>query len=207
MNIIFHNKLIDVFRLLQIPIFLFGVCQGDVSHLLNEEYDAPSTSTTPAPPPHPYFFSYSAGRYPGHIDRTHSEVSDGSGTVRGSYAYVDPRNQVRTVDYTADEYGFHPQLSHEPKDTRAVARAKERHFILYNRIAERNLQAANVNNVEITVPRDSDAVAFAKQKHFTLYDKIAMEHAHIAAEREAERRAYQATSSPNDVYENDEYIQ
>lgn len=134
-------------------------------------------------------------------------MSDGSGTVRGSYAYVDPRNQVRTVEYTADENGFHPQLSHEPRDTAAVAKAKERHYVLYNRIAERNSRPANVEIIEKSAPRDSAAVAFAKQKHFTLYDKIAMEHAHIAAEREEERRAYQATSSPNEVYGNEEYIQ
>jgi hypothetical protein len=36
-------------------------------------------------PPQPYSFAYTAGRYPGHIDRTHSEASDGSGTIRGEY--------------------------------------------------------------------------------------------------------------------------
>lgn len=38
---------------------------------------------TPEPPPVPYAFGYAAGRFPGHIDRTHSEVSDGSGIVQG----------------------------------------------------------------------------------------------------------------------------
>lgn len=186
-------------------MLLIGSSKCDVSHLLHEDYDAPVTTTTPPPPPHPYVFSYSAGRFPGHVDRTHSEVSDGSGVVKGSFAYVDPRNQIRTVEYIADENGFHPQLSHEPKDTVAVANAKERHYALYNRIAERNSQPANIENVEVSAPRDSVAVEFAKQKHFTLYDKIAMEHAHIAAEREAERLAYKATSSPNEVYDRDEY--
>lgn len=47
-----------------------------MSHLVVE------VSTEP-PPPKPYAFGYAAGRFPGHIDRTHSEVSDGSGVVQG----------------------------------------------------------------------------------------------------------------------------
>jgi len=38
-------------------------------------------------PPQPYSFSYTAGRYPGHVDRTHSETSDGAGTIRGKYPH------------------------------------------------------------------------------------------------------------------------
>lgn len=36
-------------------------------------------------PPHPYSFSYAAGRAPGHVDRVHSETSDGSGVVKGMH--------------------------------------------------------------------------------------------------------------------------
>jgi hypothetical protein len=36
---------------------------------------------------------------------THAEVGDGSGTVRGAFSYVDPAQQVRTVEYVADEQG------------------------------------------------------------------------------------------------------
>lgn len=38
---------------------------------------------TESPTPGLYAFGYAAGRFPGNIDRTHSEVSDGSGVVRG----------------------------------------------------------------------------------------------------------------------------
>ncbi|XP_020289300.1 flexible cuticle protein 12-like [Pseudomyrmex gracilis] len=35
--------------------------------------------------------------------------------VRGSYTYVDPETNVRyTVNYTADENGFHPEGAHLP---------------------------------------------------------------------------------------------
>lgn len=40
--------------------------------------------TTPPPPPRPYAFGYAAGRFPGHIDRTHTEISDGE-VVKGIY--------------------------------------------------------------------------------------------------------------------------
>lgn len=70
------------------------------------------------------------------MDRQHTEVSDGTGVVRGAFSYVDPRNQLRTVQYVADEHGFHPQLSHEQEDTEAVKQAKRKHFALYNRIAQ-----------------------------------------------------------------------
>lgn len=46
--------------------------------------------------------SYTAGRFPGSIDRAHSEVSDGSGVVRGAFSYIDPRHEIRSVEYTAD---------------------------------------------------------------------------------------------------------
>jgi hypothetical protein len=46
----------------------------------------PEEPDTPVGPPQPYSFSYTAGRYPGHVDRTHSETSDGTGTVRGKYS-------------------------------------------------------------------------------------------------------------------------
>lgn len=85
------------------------------------------------------------------VDRTHSEVGDGSGTVKGAFSYVDPKQQVRTVEYVADEYGFYPKLSHElhaPEDTEAVKLATNRHYELYNRIAE------NHANPQIIVSSD-----------------------------------------------------
>lgn len=37
-------------------------------------------------------------------------------------------------------------------------------------------------------------MAHAKQRHFSLYEKIAQDHERIAAEREQERLAFEATS-------------
>ncbi|XP_055601626.1 uncharacterized protein LOC129750646 [Uranotaenia lowii] len=177
-----------------------GYC--DVSHLLGGHVIVEEEITTLPPPPKPYAFSYAAGRRPGHIDRTHSEVSDGSGVVKGSFSYVDPRNQVRTVEYVADAHGFYPQLSHLPKSpqqTEAVQRAADRHMALYAKIAA---ERANPHQpvIEASLPRDTVAVSKAKDRHFTLYEKIAQEHARIAAEREAERLAFEATSEVNDLH-------
>uniref|UniRef100_A0A182PCK7 Uncharacterized protein n=1 Tax=Anopheles epiroticus TaxID=199890 RepID=A0A182PCK7_9DIPT len=160
-----------------------------------EEYE--EKTTTVPPPPKPYAFTYSAGRSPGHVDRTHSEVSDGSGVVRGSFSYVDPRNQVRTVEYTADQHGFYPVLSHlpqTPQQTEAVARAQEKHFALYAKIAQQHADAHSGLTVEPKLPKDTVAVAKAKDRHLSLYEKIAQEHARIGAEQEAARLAFEATS-------------
>lgn len=166
---------------------------GDVSHILYDE------TTTHPPPPLPYVFSYQAGRAPGHVDRAHTEVSDGSGVVKGTFSYVDPNKEVRTVNYVADENGFHPQLSHEPKDTEANIRAKNKHIKLYNKIAAQNADP-EYHPVDVR-PLESEAVVRATNKHLSLYEKIAEEHARIGAEQEAERLAFEATSEVNEVYE------
>ncbi|XP_055904014.1 uncharacterized protein LOC129939861 [Eupeodes corollae] len=171
---------------------------ADVSHILNEY----STTTHP-PPASPYVFSYAAGRAPGHVDRTHTEVSDGSGVIRGAFSYVDPRQEVRTVQYTADEYGFHPELSHEPEDTEANKLAKERHFALYNKIAEQHAHPQLLQEQSIAdAPHQSESVIRATNKHLSLFDKIAREHAAIGAQQLAERLAFEATSEANLLEEN-----
>lgn len=126
-----------------------SLSSADVSHLTNPQYyDELATTSTQPPPPHPYQFDYKAGRFPGHVDRVHGEVSDGSGVVRGAFSYVDPRQEIRTVEYTADKDGFHPVLSHPNEalqQTEAVKQATIRHFEQYNRIAEQNAQVGYKN--------------------------------------------------------------
>ena len=59
---------------------------------------------------------------------------------------MDPKNKVRTVDYTADKNGFHPHLINyedtqvQPVNTEAVQLANQRHFALYDKIANINAQ-------------------------------------------------------------------
>ncbi|CAB3219970.1 unnamed protein product [Arctia plantaginis] len=167
---------------LLLAFLAFASC--DVSHILQEQHLPYETTTSEQPPPRPYVFSYTAGRYPGHTDRQHTEVSDGSGVVRGSFSYVDPRQKVRTVDYVADKQGFHPLLSdvppEHPTDSESVARAKDRHFQLYAKIAEQHAHPE-----EVPSPRETEAVAAARAKHAQLFKVIAEQHARIAAEREA----------------------
>ncbi|XP_029718376.1 larval cuticle protein A2B isoform X1 [Aedes albopictus] len=181
---------------------LIGLSYCDVSHVLQPVIVEDEVTTLP-PPPKPYAFGYVAGRYPGHVDRSHSEASDGSGVVQGSFSYVDPRNQVRTVEYIADAHGFYPRLSHElksPEQTEAVQRAANKHFALYAKIAEEHANPHHRAVQEPSLPRDTVAVSKAKDRHFTLYEKIAHEHAQIAAQREAERIAFEATSEVNGLH-------
>lgn len=129
----------------QFLIITTSLSSADVSHLSNAQYyDEPTTSTQP-PPPRPYAFEYKAGRFAGHVDRVHQESSDVSGVVKGAFSYIDPRQQVRTVEYVADKDGFHPHVSpgdSEPEQTEAVKQATFRHLKAFNRIAEKN---ANVS--------------------------------------------------------------
>ncbi|XP_055377798.1 uncharacterized protein LOC129609713 [Condylostylus longicornis] len=192
---------------IQFVTLLFGLTLvvADVSHILHQQQQQHEEPSTPPPPPRPYVFSYSAGREPGSVDRTHTEVSDGSGTIRGSFSYVDPKNQVRTVQYIADENGFHPKLSHALEDTEANRRAAANHLKLYNEIAQAHANSGNTLQDHARAvanaphPYNSQAVISATNKHLNLYDKIVQEHAHIAAEREAERIAFEATSEANHV--------
>ncbi|EDW00760.1 GH21063 [Drosophila grimshawi] len=172
-----------------------GVARADVSHL--------NLPTTPVPHAHasPYVFSYQAGRAPGHVDHQHTEVSDGSGVIRGAFSYVDPSHQVRTVQYVADENGFHPQLSHKLEDSEAVKAAKQRHFADYNRIAQEHAsqhthgQASHI----AAAPQGSAAVIHATQKHLNAFDRIAAEHAAIGRQQEAQRLALAAQSDHSEI--------
>lgn len=135
---------------MQFLVLTTSLSSADVSYLSNAQYADESSSSTRAPPPRPYAFGYEAGRYPGHVDRSHQEVSDGSGVVRGAFSYIDPRQQIRTVEYTADQDGFHPNVSPgdaAPEQTEAVKLATQRHFQIYNRIAERNLNVRRGRNI------------------------------------------------------------
>ncbi|XP_018359244.1 PREDICTED: uncharacterized protein LOC108758677 [Trachymyrmex cornetzi] len=183
-----------------LTIAFINICLADVSYV--SEY----STTTPLPPPKPYSFQYEAGRYPGHIDRVHQETGDEHGIIYGRYSYIDPKHKVRTVEYTADKNGFHPALINfedafiQPADSEAVRLAKEKHFRLYHKIAE-----ANAHNISPNLPRDSASVAKAKDRHNELYHRIAEQHAAIAAQREVERRSYEATSVANDANNTKQY--
>lgn len=50
------------------------------------------------------------------------------------YAYIDPRQQIRTVEYVADKNGFHAFLNIPVSDTPAVAAAKVNHAELYSQV-------------------------------------------------------------------------
>lgn len=72
----------------------------------------------------------------------------------GSYSFIDPKHKIRTVQYIADENGFHASLINyedtvvQPVDSETVRLAKEKHFRLYQKIAE-----ANAHGVPINLPQ------------------------------------------------------
>lgn len=53
---------------------------------------------------------------------------------------MDPRQEIRTVEYTADKEGFHATLNiPAAEDTPAVAAAKSRHLKLFNKVSRQIL--------------------------------------------------------------------
>lgn len=57
--------------------------------------ELPYTTTTESSAPHrPYYFSYAAGRFPGHLDRSHTETSDGTGNVKGKFILISILNHI-----------------------------------------------------------------------------------------------------------------
>ncbi|XP_049839926.1 uncharacterized protein LOC126284805 [Schistocerca gregaria] len=153
--------------LLFVPLLVSALCAPSWGRFVAADGSLPTTTTEG--PPQPYSFVYVAGRYPGHIDRTHNEESDGSGVVRGSFAYIDPRYQVRTVEYTADKQGFHPIVSLPVADTPTVAAAKQKHAEQYARIAAEHQRIAAER--EALLPQqpqhdgDYNAIAGAHQNY------------------------------------------
>lgn len=88
------------------------ISSADVIHLANIDHEGGAVYTPTEPsPPNPYVFSYTAGRFPGHVDRAHSEVSNGEGEVRGAFSYIDPRQEIRSVEYVADKGAKKDNLS------------------------------------------------------------------------------------------------
>lgn len=74
-----------MFQLLLVASYSLSTSEGQLLEVTEE---------TPQPPL-PYSFSYAAGRAPGHVDRVHSEISDGSGVVRGTVHHYLHTTNVR----------------------------------------------------------------------------------------------------------------
>lgn len=114
---------------------------------------------------------------------------------------MDPKFQIRTVDYVADKNGFHPILNKTPpplpSDSPVVAAAKERHLKQYAAIANERQALPG----EVLVPLDTLTVERAKARHLSLYEKIAEEHRRLAAEQEAKKLAEEAAKGDNILQE------
>ncbi|KAF8770902.1 cuticle protein 10.9-like [Argiope bruennichi] len=65
-------------------------------------------------PPQPYEFAYKTADDKG-TKQHRTEAADSSGTVTGSYGYVDPFGMYRRVEYVADVNGYRATVhSNEP---------------------------------------------------------------------------------------------
>lgn len=61
--------------------------------------------------PNPYHFEYSVNDPHTHDIKSHHEVNDGHGNVKGSYSLLESDGSTRIVEYTADhEHGFNAKV-------------------------------------------------------------------------------------------------
>lgn len=106
---------------------------------------------------------------------TKQEVRTIDGITQGTYSYVDPNGLLQTVDYTADDSGFHVTATNLPKDlqeapkavmdTPEVAAAREQHLTAYKAIAKGDYSSSGLPKpVE-----DTAEVAAAKKEFFARY--------------------------------------
>lgn len=70
-----------------------------------------------------YHFKYAVHDPVTGDEKSHNEVSDGHGTVKGTYSLVEPDGSIRVVEYTADDvHGFRAEVKkiqpqHKPLST------------------------------------------------------------------------------------------
>jgi len=58
-----------------------------------------------------YHFKYAVHDPVTGDEKSHNEVSDGHGTVKGTYSLVEPDGSIRVVEYTADDvHGFKAEV-------------------------------------------------------------------------------------------------
>ncbi|XP_065361761.1 uncharacterized protein LOC135955336 [Calliphora vicina] len=126
-----------------------------------------------------YFSQDSLGQYSyGYSEplSTKQEIRTLDGVTSGSYSYIDANDLLQTVDYTADDKGFHVVATNLPKDTQEapkpvqetaeVAAAREQHLAAHKAILEGNLSASFILPKPV---EDTTEVAQAKKEFFALY--------------------------------------
>lgn len=147
---------------------------------------------TTEPPPKPFHYSYEAGRAPGgKPDRYVEQEGDGTGEIRGSYTYLDPNWTWQTIKYVADPDGGFRILegstlgsASQPRDTKAVQKAKAEHEALFKLIAARNqIPPSEVEEPTVVEPpRETVAVQQKRRQHAQLFQQIADQHKRVAEE-------------------------
>lgn len=104
------------------------------------------------------------------------EVRTLDGVTAGSYSYIDANGLLQTVDYTADDNGFHVLATNLPKDgqsvpepvqeTAEVAKAREEHLAAYKAILEGNSTSSAILPKPV---EDTTEVAEAKREFFARF--------------------------------------
>lgn len=134
-----------------------------------------------------YFTQDALGQYSyGYIEplSTKQEIRTVDGVTTGSYSYIDANGFLQTVDYKADENGFHVAATNLPKNTQQipepvtetaeVAAARAQHLAAHKAILEDNRSASSILPKPV---EDTPEVVEAKREFF----------ARFAAEQETQK--------------------
>lgn len=107
---------------------------------------------------------------------TKQEVRTLDGVTSGSYSYIDANGLLQTVDYRADDEGFHVAATNLPKasnagpkpveETPEVAAAREQHLAAHKAILQGNPSASPILPKPV---EDTTEVAEAKREFFARY--------------------------------------
>lgn len=94
--------------------------------------------------PSTYHFQYSVNDPSTGDVKSHNEVSDEHGTVKGTYSLVEPDGAIRVVEYTADDvHGFRAEVKRiEPQRKGSAADGEHGHPSQPQHVAEHQLYVA-----------------------------------------------------------------
>ncbi|XP_061399475.1 uncharacterized protein LOC133335187 [Musca vetustissima] len=125
-----------------------------------------------------YFTQDSLGQYSyGYSEplSTKQEIRSMDGVTRGSYSYIDAHGLLQTVDYVADQSGFHVAATNLPMntpqpvtDTPEVALARKQHLEAHQAVLNGDMTSSSSTILSKPV-KDTVEVETAKKEFFARY--------------------------------------
>ncbi|XP_075161996.1 cuticular protein 72Ea [Haematobia irritans] len=150
-------------------------------------YGSHATSVI-SPVQHQYHTQDELGQYAyGYSDPLSSkqEVRSLDGVTRGSYSYRDAEGILQTVDYTADDTGFHVTATNLPKQVQHSVQSQQELHTHQSSISDTDPPAADSTNSissdSISVDTDTESIASAGPSGDAIYSRSGLRLAESSA--------------------------